>query len=59
MKTSKLTAALVAASVVMIASSALANGPGVPQVSAPEAGSTAALMTVAFAGLAAIKRFMR
>jgi hypothetical protein len=58
MKTSKLSIGLVTVAIVMVAASSFAGGPP-PQVSAPEAGSTALLMSFAVAGLTAIKRFMR
>jgi hypothetical protein len=55
MKTSKLSLALVTLGFVMVAASSFAGA----HHPAPEAGSTALLMSVGFAGLAAVKRFMR
>lgn len=57
MKTSKLSLALVTLGFVMVAAGSFAGGP--PPATTPEAGSTALLMSVGFAGLAAVKRFVR
>jgi hypothetical protein len=57
MQKSKLSLGLVIVAIVMVTGSSFAGGP--PPDNAPDAGSSALLMSMAFAGLAAVRKFMR
>ena len=54
MQKSKLSIGLLVAAIVMVTGTSFAN-PG----TVPDAGSSAFLMSIAFAGLAAVRRFIR
>ncbi len=57
MQKSKLSLGLVILAVVMVTGTTFAVPP--PPVTAPDAGSSALLMSMGFAGLAVVRKFMR
>jgi len=58
MQKSKLFIGLVLLAIVMVTGSSFAGAPPPPST-APDAGSSALLMSIGFAGLAAVRKFMR
>jgi len=57
MQKSKLSVGLLILAAVMVTGTSFATPP--PPVNAPDAGSSALLISMAFAGLAAVRKFMR
>jgi hypothetical protein len=59
MQKSKLSLGLMLLAIVMVAGNSFGTPSPLPPTTAPDAGSSALLMSIGFAGLAAVRKFMR